>query len=233
LKRAPKPVDTNKLKGEAQKRFDNAMRNKMRSQVFERTPTSDPRYGGIITNAGMLSMTSGPKRTHPIARGAWIIEVILNDPPPPPPNDVPPLDEDAGAKTMTIREQFAVHRKHPDCAGCHAKLDPLGFALENFGVTGRWRDRYENGRDVDPSGTLLRRHAFDGVVRFKASLVKEEKRFARAFTAHLLRFALSRELRPADALAVDAIVQETEKEGFRLKSLIREVIRSDVFLRSG
>ena len=233
LKRAPKPVDANKLKGEAQKRFDNAMRNKMRSQVFERTPTSDPRYGGIITNAGMLSMTSGPRRTHPIARGAWIIEVILNDPPPPPPNDVPPLDEDAGAKTMTIREQFAVHRKHPDCAGCHAKLDPLGFALENFGVTGRWRDRYENGRDVDPSGILLRRHAFDGVVRFKASLVKEEKRFARAFIAHLLRFALSRELRPADALAVDAIVQETEKEGFRLKSLIREVIRSDVFLRSG
>jgi hypothetical protein len=109
----------------------------------------------------------------------------------------------------------------------------LGFALENFGVTGRWRDRYENGRDVDSSGTLLRRHTFDGVVRFKASLVKEEKRFARAFTAHLLCFALSRELRPADALAVDAIVQETEKEGFRLKSLIREVIRSDVFLRSG
>ena len=134
---------------------------------------------------------------------------------------------------MTIREQFAAHREHPDCAGCHAKLDPLGFALENFGVTGRWRDRYENGRDVDSSGILLRRHDFDGVVRFKASLVKEEKRFARALTAHLLRFALSRELRPADALAVDAIVEETEKEGFKLKSLIREVIRSDVFLRSG
>ena len=208
------------------------MRGQLRAQTFERTKISDPRYGGVITNAAMLSMTSGPKRTHPIARGAWIIEVIFNDPPPPPPNDVPPLNEEAGPDKLTIRERFARHRQNPDCAGCHARLDPLGFALENFGVTGRWRDQYDNGRDVDPSGTLLRKYEFDNIVRFKKSLVTEHRRFAKAFTAHLLRFALSRELRPVDTLTVDTVVNKAEKERFSLKALIREVVQSDSFLQS-
>ena len=156
LKKAPKPRDVKQHRADAQRRFDDQLRGKMRSRAFKRMPATDERYGGIITSAAMLSMTAGPKRTHPIARGAWIIEVILNDPPPPPPNDVPPLDEDSGPKNQTIREKFDEHRKNPDCAGCHSKLDPLGFALENFDITGRWRDKYENGRDVDASGTLLR-----------------------------------------------------------------------------
>ncbi|MFP6899445.1 MAG: DUF1588 domain-containing protein, partial [Opitutales bacterium] len=164
--------------------------------------------------------------------GAWIIEVILNDPPPPPPNDVPPLKEDGDSRHLTFREQFAKHRANPDCAGCHAKIDPLGFALENFDLTGRWRDKYENGREVDPSGKLLRKYEFDGIVRFKESLVKENRRFAKAFTGHLLRFALSRELIPADVLTIDAIVDKTEKENFKLKSLMREVILSDRFLQA-
>ena len=124
------------------------------------------------------------------------------------------------------------HRKNPDCAGCHSKLDPLGFALENFDITGRWRDKYENGRDVDPSGTLLRKYEFDSIVRFKESIVKEDRRFARAFTAHLLRFALAKELSPADTLTIDDIVNRTAKEDFKLKSLIREVVLSDSFLQS-
>ena len=232
LKKVPKPQDPQQLQQAAQQRFDDEIRNKMRSQTFERVVASDPRYGGVITSAAMLSMTSGPKRTHPIARGAWIIEVIFNDPPPPPPNDVPPLNEENTPENLTIREKFASHRENPDCAGCHARLDPLGFALENFGVTGRWRDKYENGRDVDSSGTLMRKYAFDGIVRFKESLVKEDRRFAKAFTGHLLRFALSDELRPVDALTIDTIVNKTEQEGFKLKALIREVLRSDRFVQS-
>lgn len=204
----------------------------MRSQTFERVAASDPRYGGVITNAAMLSMTSGPKRTHPVARGAWIIEVIFNDPPPPPPNDVPSLNEEQTSEKLTIREKFAQHRENPDCASCHSRLDPLGFALENFDITGRWRDKYENGRDVDPGGTLLRKHEFDGIVRFKAALLAEKRRFAKAFTGHLLRFALSRELNPADSFSVDSIVDNTEKDEFKLRSLIREVALSDSFLRS-
>jgi hypothetical protein len=117
-----------------------------------------------------------------------------------------------------------VHRDNPTCAGCHSKLDPLGFALENFDITGRWRDKYVNGRDVDPSGTLFRKNKFDGIVKFKATLVKEKRLFAKAFIGHLLRFAASRELTPADALHVDEIVNKTEKDNFKLKPIIREVI---------
>ena len=232
LKQIPKPQNPRKLQRDAQRRFEDEIRNKMRSRTFERVAASDPRYGGVITNAAMLSMTSGPKRTHPIARGAWIVEVIFNDPPPPPPNDVPPLNDEQTSEKLTIREKFAKHRENRDCASCHSKLDPLGFALENFDITGRWRDKYENGRDVDSSGKLLRKYKFDGIVGFKKILVKENKRFAKAFTGHLLRFALSRELSPADSLAIDAIIDNTEKENFKLKSLIRKVILSDSFLQS-
>ncbi|MEM7233143.1 MAG: DUF1588 domain-containing protein [Planctomycetota bacterium] len=228
--RAPKPDSLDKLRGDAQRRYDEEIRRKLRARSFQRVASENPRYGGVITNAAMLSMTSGPKRTHPIARGAWIIEVIFNDPPPPPPNDVPPLNEDSGDQNLTIREKFAKHRENPDCAGCHSRLDPLGFALENFDVTGRWRDRYANGRDVDSSGKLLRKYPFQGIVQFKESLVKEERRFAKAFTAHLLRFALSRELVPSDALVVEKIVDRCAESRFRLRDLLREVVLSESFL---
>ena len=229
LRKAPKSIDPNKLKGEAQKQFDNDMRRRLRSESFKRVALTDPRYGGIITNAAMLSMTSGPKRSHPIARGAWIIEVILNDPPPPPPNDVPPLKDDGNSKNMTIREQFAKHREHADCAGCHSKLDPLGFAMENFDLTGRWREKYRNGREVDSSGSLMRKHTYGGAIDFKDSLLKEKDRYARAFVGHLLRFLTSRELAPGDTLEIERIAQKAKHYDYRMKSLIREVLLSPSF----
>ena len=230
IKGAPKPQDLKTLREDAERRFEDQLRNKMKSRVFKRVEVADPRYGGVITNAAMLSMTSGPKRTQPVARGAWIIEVIFNDPPEPPPNDVPPLDEEAGQEDMTIREKFAIHRENESCAGCHSKLDPFGFALENFDITGRWRDKYDNGREVDSSGTLMRKHDFDGVVRFKELIVREDRRFAKAFTAHLLRFALSRELGPADSITINSIVDRSEQGDFTLRSLVREIAQSDVFV---
>ena len=217
------------MQEQATRNFDQEIKNKLNSRTFRRVATTDPRYGGIITTAAMASMTSGPDRTHPIARGAWIIEVILNDPPDPPPNNVPPLKEDQTAKDLTIREQFAVHRKNPDCAGCHSRLDPLGFAMENFDITGRWRDKYDNGRMVDASGTFLKKYPFVSIVDFKESLVKENQRFAKAFTAHLLRFGLSRELAPADSFTIESIIKKTEGENFKLKSLMRELVLSDAF----
>jgi hypothetical protein len=232
LKKLPRrnPKQKININKEVENRFNNRLISQVRSRNFKRVPIRDPRYGGIITTAATLTMTSAPKRTLPIARGARMIEVIFNDPPPPPPNDVPPLDEESGPENQTIREKFAKHRESPDCAGCHARIDPLGFALENFDITGRWRDKYENNREVDASGTFLKRHDFTDIVDFKEVLVKEEKRFAKAFTAHLLRFALARELSPADALVVDEIVAKAEPENFKLKSLVRNIIQSDVFL---
>jgi len=231
LGKVPPQQDPAAVQRAADKRYSNQILRQMKSQVFKRVPATDPRFGGVITNAAMLSMTSGPKRTHPIARGAWIIEVIFNDPPPPPPNDVPPLTEEASDKNLTIREKFAAHRENPSCAGCHSRLDPLGFAMENYDITGRWRDKYSNGRDVDASGTLMRKHAFADAIGLKSNLVKEQQRFAHAFTGHLLRFALSRELLPGDSLAVDTIVNRTAKDNFKLKAIIREVILSNRFAR--
>ena len=229
LKLVPPPRDPNRAQAESRNWFEQDLRNKLRATTFRRVPVKDLRYGGIITNAAMMSMTSGPKRTHPVARGVWVIEVIFNDPPPPPPNDVPPLDEEAGGKDLTIREKFAAHRDNRSCAGCHARLDPLGFALENYDVTGRWREEYQNGRTIDASGKLMKKHEFNSVVEFKNALVEEDRRFAKAFSQHLLRFALGRELNPSDALAVDEIVATGGKDNYRLQSLIRAVVLSDSF----
>ncbi|MEZ5940723.1 MAG: DUF1588 domain-containing protein [Planctomycetaceae bacterium] len=225
LGRIPPNVDVARAIEVEKRRFEVELRKQLHESVFRRTPADNTRYGGIITNAAMLSMTSGPNRTHPVARGVWIVEVIFNNPPPPPPNNVPPLDEENSDKELTIREKFAAHRENPSCAGCHTKLDPLGFALENYDITGRWRDQYENGRKVDTAGTLLRRHAFSDVIAFKRALVDEQRQFAKSFTEHLLRFAIERELQPHDTLLVDEVLASCEADGYRLQSLMREVAR--------
>ncbi|MEM7699349.1 MAG: DUF1592 domain-containing protein [Verrucomicrobiota bacterium] len=117
---------------------------------FHRVPITDRRYGGVITNAAVMTMTSGPERSQPITRGAWLLTTIFNDPPEPPPADVPALGEVPTAEEahLTLRERLTNHRERADCAGCHEQIDPLGFALENFDPVGKWRDIYENGRKV-------------------------------------------------------------------------------------
>ncbi|MFM9066896.1 MAG: DUF1588 domain-containing protein, partial [Planctomycetota bacterium] len=223
LQALPANRDAVKEQQQAVQQFDDELRRLLRLNEFTRLPVADARFGGVITNAAMATMNSGPKRTHPIARGAWIIGVIFNDPPPPPPNDIPPLNEDQGPKEQTIREKFAAHRANPSCAGCHQRIDPLGFAMENFDITGRWRARYENGKPVDASGSLLRQYPFQDVTEFKAAIVREDERFAKAFAAHLLRFALARNLTPADGLTVEAITTENKSSEYRLRDLVRAV----------
>ena len=201
-------------------------------QVFKRVPLDDPRRGGVITNAAVMTMTSTPTRTQPITRGAWINAVIFNDPPEPPPADVPPLpevDKEELAK-LTIRERLAVHRKRADCAGCHNKIDPLGFALENYGPTGVWRDKYENGRDVDVSGVLFNQHEFETLVEFKELLVQEKQRFVRGFISHLLSYALGRELGPADSLAVDEMTAKVMAGEDQMRAVLKSVAMSEPFL---
>jgi len=198
---------------------------------FRRVPVKDRRQGGVITSAAVMTMTSGTQRTKPITRGAWVASVILNDAPEPPPADVPPLPEKPGAeeKDLTIRERFAAHRKRADCAACHQRIDPLGFALENYNAAGIWRAKYENGRTVDASGELFGRRQFDNVVEFKDALLEEKDRFTRAFAAHLLSFALGREIVAADSPALDRIVVETARADYRFQTLIEQIVLSDPF----
>jgi hypothetical protein len=201
--------------------------------TLRRVPLTDRREGGVITNAAVMTMTSNATRTQPITRGAWIASVILNDPPEPPPANVPPLADEAEEheKELTLRERFELHRKRPDCAGCHRRIDPLGFALENFDAVGIWRDQYENGRPVDASGELFGRHSFTDITQFKDALLAEKDRFTLAFAAHLLAFSLGREVGVEDSPALDHIVEMTAADDYRIRTLIREIVLSEPFRR--
>ncbi|KAA5546323.1 DUF1592 domain-containing protein [Roseiconus nitratireducens] len=201
--------------------------------TFDRLPVNDRRYGGLITNAAVMTMTSGPNRTQPITRGAWLASVIFNDPPDPPPADVPPLPEKppGGEEQLTLRERLSAHRERADCRGCHEQIDPLGFALENYNPIGVWRDSYQNGRDVDMSGVLFQKHAFGDVIEFKDAILAEKDRFARGFSGHVLSFALARRLDASDRAAVDLIAQETAADDYRIQTLIKHVVLSEPFRR--
>jgi len=200
-------------------------------QHFRRVPVTDPRRGGVITSAAVLTMTSTPSRTQPITRGTWINAVIFNDPPEPPPADVPPLDESnkADLEKLTIRERLAAHRQRADCAGCHNKIDPLGFALENFGPTGVWRDKYENRRDVDVSNVLFNQHKFADFNEFKKLIVEQKPRFTRGFIAHLLSYALCRELGPADTPVLDAMTAQAVGGKDNLRAILKAIALSEPF----
>ena len=201
-------------------------------QKFNRVPVTSKREGGVITSAAVLTMTSNATRTQPITRGAWLVSVIFNDPPPPPPANVPALDEDghhAGTANLTLRQKLALHQERADCAGCHAKIDPYGFALENYDAVGRWRDTYEQGQAIDCGGKIFNKRTFTGIEEFKDGLLAEKDRFARAFATHLLAYALGREVAPADQPALDGVVRATAADGYRLRTLMRQIALSEPF----
>lgn len=198
---------------------------------FHRVPVTDRRNGGVITNSAVMTMTSGPERTKPITRGAWVASVIFNDPPKPPPADVPPLREKPAKEEehLTLRERLSMHRERSDCKGCHEQIDPLGFALENYDPIGVWRSEYENGRAIDSTGTLFREHKFTHVGEFKDAILAEKDRFTRGFAGHLLSFALARELGAADHIAIEQIAEATAADDYRIQTLLRELVLSKPF----
>jgi len=200
--------------------------------VFDRQQVTDRRNGGVITTAAVMTMTSGPERTQPITRGAWLATVIFNDPPEPPPADVPALGEKPaeGEEHLTLRERLSMHRERADCRGCHEQIDPLGFALENYDPIGRWREKYENGREIDMAGTLFRKHEFADVVEFKDAILVEKDRFARGFAGHLLSFALGRELSAADEQAIQEIAEAAAADEYRIQTLLKQLVLSEPFL---
>ncbi|MGB8169086.1 MAG: DUF1592 domain-containing protein [Chthoniobacteraceae bacterium] len=192
-------------------------------------PKDSPR-GGVLTQGSVLLSTSTPTRTSPVIRGKWILEQILGTPPPPPPPDVPPLKEQRAVdQTTSVRQRLEVHRSAAECSGCHAKMDPLGFALENFDATGAWRE--QDGKfPIDASGELANGTKFNGARDLKRVL-KSNKNFVRSLARKMMTYGLGRGLEYPDKCALDAALAEADKHGNKFSALVTAIVTSDPFLK--
>ena len=192
-------------------------------------PPGSPR-GGLLGQGSILMATSYPNRTTPVIRGKWILENVFGAPPPAPPPNVPALkDERDPRKVLPMREQMAAHRKNPACAGCHAQMDQLGFALENFDAIGEWRDIYPSGAKVDAAAELPDGTKFNGPAELRKVLVQHSDEFVTTMTEKLMVYALGRGLEAADAPAVRKVKRDAAKENYRFESLIQGIVTSTPF----
>ena len=202
----------------------------VQGETFQRVILDrNSRRGGVLTQASILTITSDSTRTSPVNRGKWVLEQLLGTPPPPPPPDVEPLEEGdkKAAPTASLRERLEMHRAKPECAGCHAKMDPIGFALENFDAIGRWRDT-DDGFPIDPSGTLTGGLKVEGPDDLKAALVSKEE-FVEALCEKMLTYALGRGTEYYDAKAVLQIAKQLNSNDYRFSTLISAIVMSDPF----
>jgi mono/diheme cytochrome c family protein len=192
-------------------------------------PPDNPR-GGLLGQGSILTLTSYATRTSPVVRGKWVLENLLAAAPPPPPADVPALKTEGSepGRTLTMREAMAAHRANPSCATCHVRMDPIGFAMENFDAVGRWRD-HDGGNDIDASGVLPGGATFNGVAGLKQVLLASREQFVNTVASKLLMYALGRNLQYYDEPAVRAIVRQSAAANYTLPSLVIGVVTSAPF----
>jgi Protein of unknown function (DUF1592)/Protein of unknown function (DUF1588)/Protein of unknown function (DUF1587)/Protein of unknown function (DUF1595)/Protein of unknown function (DUF1585)/Planctomycete cytochrome C len=197
---------------------------------FRRVELKDRRRGGVLGMAAVLTLTSYPRRTSPVLRGKWVLEELLGTPPPPPPAMVKSLPTDDRIRNgLTFRQRLEQHRQKAECASCHARLDPLGFGLENYDVLGRWRDQVQQ-KPVDASGKLTTGEEFAGAVALKTILVETKRElFDRNLVERMLSYALRRGLEYYDARAIKEIMAELEAKDYRGATLVAAVVESFPF----
>ena len=190
----------------------------------------EDRRGGVLTQAGPLAMNSDGKDSHPLKRGIWLLDNLLNDPPAPPPPAVPEIDlADPEIMKLSLKQRMEDHRKDPACRSCHAKIDPWGIAFENFDAFGRWRDKI-NGKPVDANGVLFNNQELRGIDGLKKYLLSNRQdQFARAITHKMTAYALGRSLTFGDRAQVDGITAELRKCGDGLMDLVFLIVKSDLF----
>jgi mono/diheme cytochrome c family protein len=197
---------------------------------FRRVQLTGQQRGGLLTQGSILTLTSNPNRTSPVKRGRWVMENLLGGMIPNPPPDAPPLPETPEAiATGSLRQRMEQHRSNAQCATCHARMDPIGFGLENFDAVGVWRTE-EGGVPIDASGTVGGQ-AFSGPAEFKERLRAKPARFTRCLAEKLLTYALGRGVESFDRPALAEIVERTTAGGWRFSSLVEAVVQSDPFLK--
>jgi len=196
---------------------------------FRRVAFKDGVRGGLLGQASVLTVTSYPNRTSPVVRGKWLLENMLGAPPPPPPPDVPTLVE-AGEDNQprSVRERLEVHRKNPTCAACHVRMDPLGFALENFDALGKWRTS-SDGVPVDAAASLPDGTQFEGVIGLRKLLVDHRDEFVRTLTEKLLSYAIGRGIEHFDLPTVRQITRDAAPTGHRWSALVLGIVKSTPF----
>jgi hypothetical protein len=215
---------TNKL----QRHYGIQLSTKLSQQPKPVKLPPDTHRGGLLGMSAVLAVSSMPNRTSPVLRGKWILDSILGTPSPPPPPNVPELPEHKGATPTTLRARLTLHRQNPACASCHNRLDPLGFALENYDVLGTWRTT-DNGLPIDSMGELPDGTKFNGPEELKQTLLARNELFIRNLTTKLLGFALGRGLNREDTCAVDQIVSALQNDGFKAQTLIHGIVDSAPF----
>ena len=183
------------------------------------------RGGGILSQASILTISSYSTRTSPVLRGKWILENMLNAPPPPPPPSVPALDDTKAGETASLRQQMEAHRKNPACASCHARMDPLGFGLENFDAIGAWRT-VDGKFPIDASGALPGGQTFNGPIELKTILKQNREAFVRGLTEKLLTYALGRGLERYDRPTVSSIAAKLPANNYRFSDLVIGIANS-------
>ena len=184
--------------------------------------------GGVLGQGAVLLVTSYPTRTSPVLRGKWILENILGAPPPPPPPNVPPLDDSAENSARSLREQLEKHRADRACASCHAKMDPLGFSLEQYDAIGHFRAE-EGGTAIEASGSLPDGTPMDGLEGLKKVVLNRRDEFVECLAAKMLTYALGRGLESYDQPAVRAIRRSAANEDYRFSSIILGIVNSVPF----
>ena len=200
---------------------------------FRRVTVTDDRRRGLLGHGSILTVSSYVNRTAPTIRGKWVLENLLNAPPPAPPPNVPTLKGDEGlgvrARPPSMRARMEAHRANPVCASCHAHMDPLGFALENFDAIGQWRDVGEDGAPIDASGTLWDGTPYDGPIGLRQALLTYRGVFVQTLIEKLLTYAVGRGLEYYDAPSVREIVRRTSSDDYRWSSLIMGIVKSTPF----
>ena len=199
----------------------------VKGDKFQKISLQGTPRGGILTQGSILTLTSTPTRTSPVKRGKYLLENILGTPPPPAPGGVPPLDDkQVRMSNLTLREQFAQHRSNASCAGCHAFLDPMGFAFENYDAIGRWRDQEKN-HPIDATGTLVRGQQFKDLAELRTLLARDmADDFTRNLSENLLTYALGRGLDYSDKPAVQEVVRRTKSAGYKFQDMILAICES-------
>jgi hypothetical protein len=197
---------------------------------FRRVQVAEPERRGLLGMAAILTLTSNPTRTSPTKRGRWILEQILGTPPPPPPPGADVLKpKEASSAALTLRQQMEEHRNNPDCASCHARMDPLGFSLENFDAIGRWRLQDEQSVPIDASGQLPDGAKFSGPAELQGILLSKKEMFVRSLAEKLMIYGLGRGVTLRDDCALDDVAKRCKNEGYKFSALIKGVVSSDAF----